>query len=82
MADPIQPPTPADRLALALCRVIDPATGTCATGEVCRRCRRNAAAVVRELAKQAGSAKRWHVVRLRALAAELEETVQTVQEEI
>jgi hypothetical protein len=53
--------TPADRLALALCRVIDPATGTCATGEVCRCCRRDAAAVVRELVEQAGSAKHWHV---------------------
>jgi hypothetical protein len=45
-------PTAADRLALALCGVIDPATGTCATGEICRRCRRDAAAVARELAEQ------------------------------
>lgn len=45
-------PTPADRLALAICRLIDPATGTCATGEICRRCRRDSAAVAHEIARQ------------------------------
>ena len=43
-------PTYSDRLALALCRLIDPATGTCATGEICRRCRQDSAAVAAELA--------------------------------
>jgi hypothetical protein len=42
--------TLADRLALRLCRLIDPATGTCATGEICRRCRQYSAAVAHELA--------------------------------
>ena len=45
-------PTPADRLALALCRLIDPVTGTCATGEICRRCRQDSAAVAHEIARQ------------------------------
>jgi hypothetical protein len=39
-------------MALALCGLIDPATGTCATGEICRRCRRDAAAVAHEIARQ------------------------------
>jgi hypothetical protein len=43
-------PTIADRLALRLCGVIDPVTRTCATGEICRRCRRDSAAVAHELA--------------------------------
>ena len=43
-------PTPADRMALAICRLIDPATGTCATGEICRRCRQDSSAVAHELA--------------------------------
>jgi hypothetical protein len=42
--------SPADRMALAICRLIDPATGTCATGEICRRCRQDSAAVAHELA--------------------------------
>jgi hypothetical protein len=42
--------TVADRLALAVCRLIDPATGTCATGEICQRCRRDSAAVAHKLA--------------------------------
>ncbi len=42
--------TPADRLALVLCSVKDPKTGTCATGLICRRCRRDSAAVAHELA--------------------------------
>ena len=45
-------PSPADRMALALCRLIDPATGTCATGEICRRCRQDSAAVAHEIARQ------------------------------
>ena len=42
--------TVADRLALAVCRLNDPATGTCATGEICQRCRRDSAAVAHKLA--------------------------------
>jgi hypothetical protein len=42
--------TPSDRLALVICRLIDPVTGTCATGEICRRCRQDSAAVAHELA--------------------------------
>ncbi len=45
-------PTPADRMALAICRLIDPVTGTCATGEICRRCRQDSAAVAHEIARQ------------------------------
>jgi hypothetical protein len=42
--------TPADRLALAMCSVIDPGTGMCVTGLTCRRCRQDSAAVAHELA--------------------------------
>jgi hypothetical protein len=70
MADP----TPADRLALAVCRGGCPIGGPCLVYEaICSDCRRDAAAVVRELAKQTGSAKHWHVDQLSAIAAELEE---------
>ena len=61
-------PTPADRLPLAVCH--DWPSLNCQ--QPCRYCRRNAAAVVRELAEQAGSAKHWHVDQLSALSAELE----------
>jgi hypothetical protein len=64
-------PTPADRLTLAACPYIE---GVCRVpASDCRhRCRRDAAAAVRELAEQAGSAKHWHVDQLSAIAAELE----------
>jgi len=64
--------TPADRLALAVCRSAFPAGGPCPVEAICSYCRRDAAAVVRELAAQAGSAKHWHVDQLSAFAAELE----------
>jgi len=60
---------PADRLALALCHDRWPSLNC---QQPCRYCRVNSAAVVRELAKQAGSAKPWHVDQLSAIAAELE----------
>jgi ferredoxin len=44
MADPIQPPTPADRLALALCKFC----GKCEAA--CPWCRKASAAVAHELA--------------------------------
>jgi len=45
-------PTPADRLALAVCSVKDPGTGMCVTGYICNRCRRDSAAVAHEIARQ------------------------------
>ena len=76
------PDIPADRLALAICRLIDPATGTCATGEICRRCRQDSAAVAHELAailrERYGSSARadW----LDGVGCHTPRTVQTVQE--
>ena len=43
--------TPADRLALALCRT-NGYPGPCHVSEICDTCRRSAAAVARELAEQ------------------------------
>jgi len=76
--------TLADRLALAVCSVIDPGTGTCATGEICRRCRRDSAAVAHKLAailreRHGGSSQvaDW----LDGVGCHAPGTVQTVQEE-
>ena len=44
-------PTPADRMALAVCRA-NGYPGPCHVSEICDTCRRSAAAVVRELAEQ------------------------------
>ena len=44
-------PTPADRLALAVCRA-RAGTGPCHVSEICNTCRRSAAAVAHELAEQ------------------------------
>ena len=44
-------PTPADRLALALCRAAG-YPGPCHVSEICNYCRRASAAVIRELAEQ------------------------------
>ena len=44
-------PTPADRLALALCRASG-YPGPCHVSEICNGCRKEAAAVIRELADQ------------------------------
>jgi len=64
-------PTTADRLALAVCPYIEVVCRVPASD--CRHyCRRDAAAVVRELAAQAGSSKHWHLDQLSTLAAELE----------
>jgi hypothetical protein len=71
---------PTNRLALALCRLIDPATGTCATGEICRRCRQDSAAVLRAAVNfseylhdsQDGKAAVVRVADLEAWATELE----------
>ena len=43
-------PTPADRMALAVCRA-NGYPGPCHVSEICDTCRRSAAAVVRELAE-------------------------------
>ena len=43
-------PTPADRLALALCRVSCPTGGPCPLEQICNDCRRESAAVTQELA--------------------------------
>ena len=48
MADPIQPPTPADRLALAVCVAVLPGSKPCKAP--CNACRVNSAAVAHELA--------------------------------
>jgi hypothetical protein len=45
-------PTSADRLALAVCRGACPIGGPCPVEAICSDCRRDAAAVVRELAEQ------------------------------
>ena len=42
--------TPADRLALAVCRGACPIGGPCPVEEICSDCRRDSAAVARELA--------------------------------
>ena len=44
-------PTPADRMALALCRA-GGYPGPCHPSEICNGCRAQAAAVIRELAEQ------------------------------
>jgi hypothetical protein len=66
MADP----TLAERIALALCSRERLFCHPCETS--CDCCRRDSAAVVRELAEQSGSAKHWHADQLIALAAELD----------
>jgi hypothetical protein len=43
-------PTPADRLALAVCRGACPTGGPCPVGAICSDCRRDSAAVAHELA--------------------------------
>jgi hypothetical protein len=48
MADPIQPPTHADRLALAVCVAVLPGSKLCKAP--CSACRVNSAAVAHELA--------------------------------
>ena len=75
-------PTPADRLALAVCGWTLGPPGLCHASQICIGCRQQAAAVIRELAEQAGSAKHWHVDQLRGLATELDGhpgTAQAVQ---
>jgi hypothetical protein len=63
-------PTLSDRIALAVCPCRSSGASPCKTP--CDGCRRDSAAVVRELAEQSGSAKHWHVDQLIALAADLD----------
>ena len=44
-------PTPADRIALAVCRSINPTGGSCPVKHICSDCRRDAAAVTHEWAQ-------------------------------
>lgn len=43
-------PTPADRLALAVCRAARPTAGPCPPEAICPLCRRDSQAVTHELA--------------------------------
>lgn len=43
--------TPADRIALAVCRAAHPAGGPCPVWQICSVCRRDAAAVTHEWAQ-------------------------------
>jgi hypothetical protein len=45
-------PTPADRLALAVCRGACPTGGPCPVEAICSDCRRDSAAVAHEIARQ------------------------------
>jgi hypothetical protein len=62
-------PTLSNRIALAVCPRRSSGASPCEVP--CDGCRRDSAAVVRELAEQSGSAKHWHADQLIALAAEL-----------